>query len=81
MLFFKDILIESGVIGQGSVKGAMSGKFCNACIRSHNIVHEAWKRLRFQAFLQTLPDDNHKEMENQIAKMRNHYPNQQFIKH
>ena len=47
----KDILIESQVVAEGSIHGALSGHHYNRAIHSLKVVHEAFKQLIFEAFL------------------------------
>ena len=47
-------MIESEIVAPGSVKGVLSGKHYNRCIRAHKIIYEAMERLRLQAFETTL---------------------------
>ena len=48
--------IETG-ISVGSIRGILSGKHYNRSIMCHKLVFEAMGRLRFQAFLDALDDD------------------------
>ena len=50
-------MIESGVVAPGSVKGILTGKHYNRCIRAHKVVYEAIQRLRFVAFCDSLPNN------------------------
>ena len=54
---FKDILIESDVVGQGQIKGVMSGKHYNRSMHCHKVMCKALHRLRFQVFLDSVSDD------------------------
>ena len=53
-------MIESEIVASGSVKGVLTGKHYNRCIRAHKVVFEAMQRLRFLAFYESL----------QITKLR-----------
>ena len=55
-------MIESGVVAPGSVKGVLTGKHYNRCIRGHKVVYEAMQRLRFVAFRDSLPDNEAEEL-------------------
>ena len=44
-------MVESEIIGQGSVVGAMKGKHYNRSVYCHKVASEALHRLRFEAFL------------------------------
>ena len=52
--FTQDIMIESEIVAAGSLKGVLSGKHYNRCVRAHKVIYEAMERLRFQAFQKTL---------------------------
>jgi hypothetical protein len=56
-------MIESGVVAPGSVKGVLTGKHYNRCIRAHKLVYEALQRLRFLAFYDSLPDNEAEELD------------------
>ncbi len=47
-------MIESEIVAPGSVKGVLSGKHYNRCIRAHKLIYEAMERLRLQAFEKSL---------------------------
>lgn len=51
------MLIESGLVSEGSIAGVLSGKHYNRSITSHKILYEALQRLRFEAFMETLDDE------------------------
>lgn len=42
-----DILVESGVLGSGSIAGVLEGKHYNRAVRMHKLVAEALERLRW----------------------------------
>jgi hypothetical protein len=47
-------MIESEIVAPGSLKGVLSGKHYNRCVRAHKMIFEAMERLRFEAFEKTL---------------------------
>ena len=49
-------MVESELVAPGSLEGVLSGKHYNHCVRAHKVVYEAMQRLRFLAFLQSLPE-------------------------
>ena len=55
-------MIESEIVASGSVKGVLTGKHYNRCIRAHKVVFEAMQRLRFLAFYESLPDNETEEL-------------------
>ncbi|XP_065646027.1 uncharacterized protein LOC136076646 isoform X2 [Hydra vulgaris] len=60
---FKDIVIKSGLVAEGAVKGILTGKHYNRSIMVHKIMFEALSRLRFESFLNSLDVDNRHEVE------------------
>ena len=46
----EDILVESGTIAGGSMKGVISGHMYNRSIRAHKLLFEALGRLQLEAF-------------------------------
>jgi hypothetical protein len=48
------VLVESDVIGQGSVVGAMKGKHYNRSVYCHKVASEALHRLRFETSINCL---------------------------
>lgn len=56
-------MVESGIIGQESIKGVLSGKFYNGSTRCHKIMHEALERIRFQMFLDSLSPEERAQLQ------------------
>ncbi|CAC5376851.1 unnamed protein product [Mytilus coruscus] len=56
-----DLLLESGVIGSGSLTGVFEGKHYNRALRLHKIVFESFERLRWEAFGSWLNSNDEKE--------------------
>ena len=54
-----DLLIESEVIGSGSVSGVIEGRQYNRGVRAHNIVMEALWKLRWKSFGIWLAEQDH----------------------
>ena len=54
----KDLLIESGVLAEGSVAPVLSGKAYNRAVRVHKCLYEALIRIMWQKFLNWI-DENH----------------------
>jgi hypothetical protein len=46
-------MIESGIVSEGSIKGMLTGKH-NRSVFCHKIMHEAFRRLRFETFMDSL---------------------------
>ena len=55
----EDIIIESEIIGIGSVNGALLGKHYNRGMRLHEIIGEAIFRLKWEVFCNWLQEKNH----------------------
>lgn len=51
-----DILIEAGVVAQGSIAGMLSGHNYNSSLRAHKITYEALARLQLQQFVNSLDE-------------------------
>ena len=49
-------MVESEIIGQGSVVEAMKGKHYNRSVYCHKVASEALHRLRFEAFLKYIDE-------------------------
>ena len=76
---FKDVLIESNIIGQGSIKGVMTGKHYNRSVHCHKIMSEALHRLRFQAFLDCLDDEDSNDVATLISDLLEDFPNTRLL--
>lgn len=71
----EDILVEAGVVAEGSVSGVLSGHNYNRAIRAHKILYEALARLQLQCFLETLDELSTEAYHNvsesiQVSQMR-----------
>ena len=49
-----DLMIESGIIGMGSVNGVLNGKQYNRAVRMNKILYEAFWRIRWESFCKWL---------------------------
>ena len=54
----RDLMIESGIVGTGSVNGVLEGKQYNRAIRTHKVITEAMLRLHWGSFIQWLEDNS-----------------------
>ncbi|XP_070548281.1 uncharacterized protein [Ptychodera flava] len=70
----EDIMIESGILAQGSVNGVMSGHHYNRSVRCHKLVAEAMHRLRFNEFLDSLTEEEHLPVIAYLLDLRDSYP-------
>lgn len=52
------MFIESGIVSEGSIKGVLSGKHYNRSVLCHKIMYEALQRLRLEAFLDYVDENN-----------------------
>ena len=72
------MVIESGIVSEGSIKGVLSGKHYNRSVSCHKIMYEAPQRLRFQAF----PDfstEKDQELTSFIESMARSFPDDNFL--
>jgi hypothetical protein len=53
----RDICIESGILGAGSINGVFDGKAYNRAIRVHKVIYEAFMRVIWSEFRLWLEDD------------------------
>lgn len=63
----EDVLVESEVVAQGSLKGILSGHMYNRSVRSHKLLFEALSRMQFSSFLESLDDDEAARVMDQIV--------------
>ena len=54
----RDVIIESGVIEEGSVDGVLNGKAYNRAVRFHKLMYEACMRLIWTGFIDWLEEEN-----------------------
>lgn len=54
----RDLMIESGIVAQGSINGVITGHHYNRSIRAHKLLYESFERLRFREFLTSLTDES-----------------------
>ena len=55
-------MVESEIIGQGSVVGAMKGKYYNRSVYCHKVASEALHRLQFEAFLNHIDEGGREDV-------------------
>ena len=77
----EDIMIESGIVAQGSINGVMNGHHYNRSMRSHKCVMEALQRLRWQVFLNTLPDEEKDSVLGVLVILQSSFPSAAFQEH
>lgn len=54
----EDMLVESGIIASGSMKGVMSGHMYNRSIRAHKLLYEAMGRLQISEFIDNMSEED-----------------------
>jgi hypothetical protein len=72
------VLIESGIISEGSIKGVLSGKHYNRSVLCHKMMYEALQRLRFEAFLDTLEEEYQETIYSLIMTMQDSFTDGSF---
>ena len=55
---FKDVIIQSGIIEEGSIEGVLSGKMYNRFIYAHKMFYEALQRLLIKLFFTWLENED-----------------------
>ncbi len=82
LIFYQDIVIEAGLVTQGSVDGVMSGKHYNRSILLHKTMYESLERMRVlcsldesleSSFLCSLTNDQETHVLECIEKLRDKY--------
>lgn len=73
------MLIESGIISVGSIRGVLSGKHYNRSVMCHKLVYDAMERLRFQAFLDALDDDEQESIYKTILDLMDCFAEGTFV--
>lgn len=58
----EDILVESGVIASGSLKGVLSGHMYNRSIRAHKLLYEAMGRLQIGEFVENMTEEESEDV-------------------
>ncbi|XP_067931037.1 uncharacterized protein [Watersipora subatra] len=71
----EDILIESGVVAPGSIKGVSSGHMYNRAIRSHKLLFEALGRLQLANFLDSLDETSSQQFDTVMQSIKTSYIN------
>jgi len=56
----RDVIVESGVIAEGSVVGVLEGRTYNCAVRFHKLMYEALNRLAWMGFNSWI-EEHHKE--------------------
>ena len=73
-----DIFVESGLVVSGSLAGVMNGKHYNRGVRAHKLASEAFQRLRFLKFLESIPEEESKEIQDLISKLYSTFPTKDY---
>ena len=82
---FKDaglsnIMIESGLVAEGSINVVMNGKHYDRSIRAHKLVFEALSRLLWMTFFDSLSDNQYHQYLEVIKNIYDLYISSQFEK-
>ena len=72
------MLIESDVIGQGQIKGVMTGKHYNRSMHCYKVMSEGLQRLRFQAFSHSLCDEKTTKVTAVVCSLLDGFPSEDF---
>ncbi|CAB3997648.1 Hypothetical predicted protein [Paramuricea clavata] len=75
----KDVFIEPGIVSEGSIQGVLSGKHYNRSVSCHKIMYEALQRLRFQAFMDQMTEEDQEVMTSFIESMAGSFPEDKFL--
>ncbi|KAJ8048057.1 hypothetical protein HOLleu_00223 [Holothuria leucospilota] len=60
-----DIVVESGLIAQGSVNGVMNGHHYNRSMRAHKVMHDALRQLQLEAFVDSFSTEDEQIVSNE----------------
>ncbi len=75
---FQDIMIESEVVAAGSIDGVITGHHYNRSVRAHKLLMEALPRLRWQAYLDTLTQEDHAAALKIATDLQQKFPSEDF---
>ena len=78
LAYFQGVVIESGIVSEGSIKGVLSGKHYNRLVSCHKVMYEALHHLQFQSFLDSITDEN-QELASFIESMARSFPDDEFL--
>ena len=62
----RDIIIESGVIEEGSIEAVLNGKAYNRAVRFHKLIYEACTGLIWESFIDWLHETHSTEIQNLV---------------
>ena len=65
-------------MSEGSIKGLLTGKHYNRSVFCHKIMHEAFQRLRFETFLDSLDVTEQEKIRTFVEAMGDAFPMQQY---
>ncbi|XP_067300890.1 uncharacterized protein [Pseudorasbora parva] len=75
---FQDVIIEAEVVAAGSIEGVITGHQYNRSIRTHKLMCEALQRLRWQAYLDILSEDDRESAKKIAADLQIAFPGEEF---
>ena len=74
----QDVLIECGIISEGSVRGVLSGKHYNRSVMCHKVVYEAIEQLWFESYLDSLDEEEKDGIASAVSKAMDLFPDEKF---
>ena len=74
----ENLVIESGIVAQGSLNGAMNGHHYNRSVRMHKCVVEAMERIRFQCFMDSLSNEDRDQVLEVLIRLNASFPGTAF---
>ena len=74
----ENLVIESGIVAQGSLNGAMNGHHYNRSVRMHKCVVEAMERIRFQCFIDSLSNEDKDQVLDVLISLNTSFPGAAF---
>ena len=74
----KDIVIESGIVAEGSINGVLSGHHYNRSINTMKVMYEAMERLRISSFLESQSEDDLTYFDSAITTIEEFPVSQEF---
>ena len=74
----QDVLIESGIIRESSVRGVLSEKHYYRSVMCHKVLYEAMEQLRFESYLDSLDEEDKDGIVSAVSKAMDLFPNEEF---
>lgn len=74
----QDILVESGIVAEGSVQGVLSGNHYNRSMRCHKLLYEAMQRMCWKIFLEQLPQEKADFIQEIASELNASFPGNKY---